>query len=378
MKNFLTKTIPFVVIALVATSSVAAERRYDRNRQQKMEQGHEIRGNQLMPAYNAPARYDVQGSWDFYFQGDFVYMQALEENLTYAVSSSDSQANNSNPPLDGKIYTPDFDWHPGVKVGLGAYTDYDDWGVFLEWMHLVSKNNTNTSAPTGGCLWMPQSVSGGTAQTALEARNTYSMSFNSIDFNLDRPYYVGKKLVFDTFFGLRGAWIRQNFDTQYNNVVDGSGTTQRGTTQVLSSYNNWAVGPRVGINTSWMLGYGCRLFGNAAGSLLYTDFDVAKTVANSSQAGALTGRNSNQFLFQVNQDDNKGVRPNMDIALGFAWGTYFANSTWHVDLVFGYEFHQWWSQNANLVAADDLEKGTLVSGGDLSIHGGTFTLRFDL
>lgn len=378
MKNFLSKTLPLAVVALLATSTAVAQGRYNRNRQQKMEQGHAIKGNQMVPAYNAPARYDVQGSWDFYFQGDFVYMQAIEENLTYAVSTSDAQANTENPPLNGKIFSPDFEWHPGFRIGFGGYTEHDDWGVFVEWMHYVSKQNTTTTAQGSGSLYMTQSVNvNDTDQSALKASNTYSLAFNCIDLNLDRPYYVGKKLTFDTFVGLRGAWLNQRYNTQYDTVVEG-GTTQRGTTQTLSSYDNWAIGPRVGVNTKWLIGSGFRLFGNAAGSLLFTDWDVSKTITNSSQAGSLTGRNVNQDLMSVKDDGVYGIRPNMNLALGFAWGTYFADSTWHVDMELGYEFNQWWGQNQNLVSADGQERGTFLTGGDLAIHGATFTLRFDL
>lgn len=371
MRSNFAKTLIVAVTALVATTSVGAQSNRNRNmRQQKLEQGHSIQSNQMMPAYNAPARYDVQGGWDIWFRGDFIYMQAVEDNLAYGVSSDDQAP--GNPPLNGNILLVDFDWHPGVKASFGFNSEHDDWGLFGEWTHYISRNNTGSTFPNGGVLFSttttdPDSTSRGFSRID----SVWGLTFNSWDLMLDRAYYVGKRLTFDFMVGLRGSWIKQKMSTQNTFAIVADDISL-----VKMKWDSWGLGPRVGLNTNWLIGCGFRVFGNVAGALEWNRFNSSLIETNPSTS-ILPVTHTDNIVTSVKEDDNHQVRPNMDFALGFGWGTYFDNSNWHVDLVFAYEFHQWWDQNMKLNFVDDVQRGKFVQGGDLGIHGGSFGLRFD-
>src|SRR5690349_12054416 len=78
MLNTFSTTKSWMVASLLAATSVFAQ---DSNSapaskcrpQKSYEQGHELTASQMMAAYNAPARIDVRGAWDFYATGSFIY-----------------------------------------------------------------------------------------------------------------------------------------------------------------------------------------------------------------------------------------------------------------------------------------------------------------
>lgn len=375
MRKSLGKVIALALAATVVSSSLFAQDNRKRYRDHKNEQnqGHAEGTQQLNGGYNAPARYEVQESWDTFVYGQFLYMQATQENMVYAVTSTDSQ--RGNPPVGGKAVSSDFHWHPGVIVGLGFGTDFDDWTINTEWMHYISKNDGTVSKPAGGSMLQPDSVIFSGTTIVDDARNTWSLTFNRVDLLLGRPAYVGKNLIIDGFFGLRGAWISQNIDTEYTGVTNSAGGQNK--TQVNSKFGNWGLGARTALNTKWLVGYGLNVFAKGGASILGTRFHTRKEIVNPDLAEDMTGRNVNNYVFQVSQPNNLQIRPNADLGLGLGWGSYFDDDNWHVDISVGYDYHYWWGQNNNVQSLDDFQKGTFLQDGDLQIHGGNFTLRFD-
>lgn len=378
MKNTFGKFIALALTATVFTTSVVAQENgkysYKKGKEEQRTQGHSSATTKLAGGYNAPARYEVQESWDMFVYGEFLYMQAMQDNMVYAVTSTD--ATRGNPPLAGKAVSSDFEWHPGVIVGFGLGTDFDDWTVNSEWMHYISKNNSTVSKPASGSMYGPQSVDAlGNSVIVDDARNTWSLSFNRIDLLLGRPAYIGKNLTIDGLFGIRGAWISQRLNTEYTGVTDDIGG--QNTTQINSKWSNWGLGTHAGAKSKWLFDNGFNLFGNAGVSLLGTRQHTSKQVTNPDIAEDLTGRNAQNLVMQVSQDKNFTIKPNAEIGIGLGWGSYFDDDNWHVDLALGYDFHYWWSQNDNVQSIDHIDHGTLLQDGDLQIHGANFTLRFD-
>ena len=70
--------------------------------------------------------------------------------------------------------------------------------------------------------------------------------------------------------------------------------------------------------------------------------------------------------------------PNFEIALGMAWGSYFCDDNWHIDLLVAYEFHIFWYQNMMRKMLDGILAFDIDSTpGDLILHGLTVSLRLD-
>lgn len=372
-----------MAVALVMASSSFLYAR-DRNRRQndmvdqpKKDQGHMMQEGHMMSGYSAPARYDVKGAWDVYFTADFIYWQSRSDGVAYGVSVVETTDGAGLVTAQNRVLNVDFGWHPGVKLGIGGNSSRDDWDVYLEWTHHVSHNNTSSTPDTNGLilpsLMFPllDTVSTIFVPEGSRSFSSWKCIYNTMDLELGRSYYLGKYLTFRPHAGVRGYWIRQRHNNQYDSVQNAT-PTDFGTIRVRSKYNTWGIGPRFGLNTNWLLGCGFRLFGDVAGSIAWN------SVSSRKNQDAPDAPVTPQFLRAKDSSGNANLRPNYDAELGLGWGSYFDNSNWHFDIAIAYEFHYWPDHNFDLYSVDDIFEGLNDSiRGNLGLHGGTLRVRFD-
>ena len=63
--------------------------------------------DQMPAGYNKTARINVEGDWDLFLTGSFIYWQPMGKGLDLAY-------NAQTYPLKGKTDNMDFDWQPEV------------------------------------------------------------------------------------------------------------------------------------------------------------------------------------------------------------------------------------------------------------------------
>jgi len=78
------------------------------------------------------------------------------------------------------------------------------------------------------------------------------------------------------------------------------------------------------------------------------------------------------------------VRGNLELGAGLLWEAYFSRGRYHLALTAAYEVLQWFSQNQLLQFSDPTKLALSSNGtinqkkdGDLGLHGGTLSARFD-
>src|SRR5579859_7964500 len=100
--NLLTKKAPWMVASLLATAALFGQ---ERRSHRSFETNHDRMHAQMMPAYNAPSRIEVRGSWDVYGDISFIYWQLSQDNMEYALSASSSLAQyvQSNTQVKGNF-----------------------------------------------------------------------------------------------------------------------------------------------------------------------------------------------------------------------------------------------------------------------------------
>ncbi len=341
--------------------------------------GHEIQECQAVKGvYNAPASFDLGRCWKAFLSADFLYWQAREDSLAVGIVNFGSFA--FSPLVGAHVLNMDFSWNPGVKVGLGlGAPQHDHWDLFFEWTHLISHSSTSASALVQDAAHSQGAVNTSLMQPDFEflahiARGTWKLLYNTIDGNVGRPYYSGKMLTFRPHIGLRGAWFRQTLDAAYDNVFVSGFPTIHLTNH--TKFDSWGIGPRVGVESNWMLGKGFSIYGNAAFSLLYTYFHVKETDVLY-DPGLFIATVFPATSSIKDKTRNSQVRSNAEGALGFGWGRYFDCNRWHIDFTLGYEFQYWFNANKNLQFLDDAAHGIHTSRGDLALHGATFSMRLD-
>ncbi len=340
-------------------------------------------------AFAYPFDMDLNCPRDFYFHVDGLAMQAKEDGLDFGIQDSSTPA--AGVPITNGVVegfsgdNHDFDYNPGVRVGIGFYLDHDAWNLDFEWTWLNITNYQHANANTAlGAVLPLWALGSGTPQAQIGARTSsrWDVRYNTLDVSLGKPHYVSRYLVMNPFFGLRAGWIYQHYSVRYGGQATGPLGSSSGTSTTNHNDNDfWGVGARAGLNSDWILGKGWCLFGNIAASMLFGKFEI-------DQHYTLPGANSEGY--DLDYDFYQNV-PNFEIALGIAWGKYFNKKRNHVALRAAYEFHEWWDQNnlrkffsggtgtpATGTTSTGIYTNDVVSRGNFTLNGFSLSLQFDI
>jgi hypothetical protein len=333
------------------------------------------------PAYNQPANFNLGPCpWDFWIDLSFTYWDAEQEGLDLAISSRsviDGDSATSNSPDSGKFLFQDTQFKPGFKVGIGMDLEHDAWSGFAEYTWFRSTTNTHQSAPADPAgdtpVWnlsnwfVKDSTTSNITSIASNINSKWRLRMDLLDAGLIRPYYQGTHLIVAPFGGLRGQWIRQNLSITGDFPT--SNVTPDLTATSSNKSNSWAVGPRAGCLGKWHLGWGIRLEGDVAASLVFTRYTSVK---HSEGATTLTASPVAASLKNYNC-----LRAVNEMNLGLGWGSYFDCRNYHFDLLATYDFQVFWNQNVLRQLVDSLESGTGHAPSNLYLQGLTIKAQFD-
>ena len=266
---------------------------------------------------------------------------------------------------------------------------HHQWVGQVEYTWFRGRNVTNSGAvPSGAATagtatalsgnpvwvvddWFLQGSSVGQALSGTNVKSEWKLAMDLIDLTFSRPFYQGPRLVVSPYGGLRAALIRQSMTVQLTEVT---GLFASLPPQPIGSRNtshSWAIGPRFGGTANVLLDMGFRFEGNAAASLLYTQYT---TVNHREDPASLT---FNPGPYTASYSDYSALRPVAEVGLGFGWGSYLYNQKFHIDFCADYDFTYFWNQNMMRKLLDDTLEGTSPSNADLYLHGLTLTGRFD-
>jgi len=320
---------------------------------------------------------------DFYIAAELLVFQAKQGGLDYAMvnTTGDQNANTvsaANESLTGGIVKgyssdcSDWDWDIGARVNLGFYLNHDAWNFDIAWTYFHYTEDTSSVAKGSSRmlpLWLvPQAfpAAGAGILGEREASAQWKMHYNTLDISLGKPHHVSRYVIFNPHFGLRAAWVDQCYLARYGgSFSNADGVTQLGS-EMSAKNDFWGFGLRAGVQTEWLLGSGWTIFGNAAGSLLYSKFDIDQSVPQG-------------FLgYNVDNDFKQNIA-NVELLLGIGWGTLFCKQQYRVSLRAAYEFHQWWNINhmRRFYSSTNWSANETVARGDLTLNGLSFRVMFD-
>lgn len=226
-------------------------------------------------AFNAPYRIESSCSWDLKTSATFLWLEAAEENLSLGtlmtVKAVDLIALETNYPFLGReIHQFDFEYHPGFQLGLGFNFNCDNWEIFGEYTYFHSKTKSSINTPVEFSFVIPTWYFHVGDILLDSSSGTWKLDLDLGDLELARQYYVGRCLTFRPFGGLRGAFIRQQMEVTYEGLLSDSSAPLDYNN--VSKVKSWGIGPRIGLDTNWMLYSNFRLFINSSASLLYTKY----------------------------------------------------------------------------------------------------------
>lgn len=85
------------------------------------------------------ARLEVQHGSNLILRGDWLYWQANETGLSFALQQEGFEPENPEPMGFGHVVNPDFSWHSGFRLGLGFNIPHDQWDANLLWTNYEGK-----------------------------------------------------------------------------------------------------------------------------------------------------------------------------------------------------------------------------------------------
>src|SRR5579872_21274 len=148
---------------------------------------------------------------NFFFTADFIYWRTTVDNYTFAASGTPIVVNGAlgSPTTRGKSPLPGFDFQPGFKVGAGFKFAHDGWDLYANYTWLNPAKVKASISNSGGYMVGPGDPYWGTP-TLSKVENTFKQSFNILDLELGRQFFLSSFLTLRPYFGLKAAWIDQH------------------------------------------------------------------------------------------------------------------------------------------------------------------------
>ena len=342
------------------------------------DQGYAVTEEQMMSAYNSPARIDVKGAWDVFITGSYLYWQAKEAGLDYSVTIPADPAVLAPVDYNYKVRDIGFNYKSGFKVAIATNLDHDNWTALIEYTRLTGSHGGSNSVSTSTYTTTPERLLSPWIYSTLESteNNQYfthltgkwEMKYSMLNLEFARPCYIGTNLTFRPHMGVTGGWI----DQKYKAV--GTILTNTFTLQSKAKSDSWLVGPRAGVDGHWLLGAGFDFEADVAGALVYQNIKSSFKQASDYWTTAYKYYSSNKV---------RQITPVLEGSIGLSWGTYFDSNNWHFSLQALYDLLYYFDQNQMRVLTDQIlgmAAGTTrinSKAEDLWLHGLTVTARLD-
>lgn len=271
---------------------------------------------------------DLEQGWGVILLGDYLYWQAHEEGLEYAMKGS-------GHPLSGKVVSISPQYQNGFRVGLSMEIPKSRWDVTLSWTSYENKRHSSVVGEEIFSYWNTGSYS--------HAEAKWHLNFNTVALDLGCAFFPRLDFELRPFAGIQGAWIHQGLHVQYVNPSEAS-----------SHFQGW--GMQVGFDAKWVLGYGFALQASCSGAMLASDFHTTCVLV----------RRKEHTLVPVLQ------------MLGeVKWELSLSDERFYFDLHAGWEQQIWWKQNQLIQFPLATNPGYAIKpGGDLSLSGLTLGARF--
>jgi hypothetical protein len=235
--------------------------------------------------------------------GEFLWWKLDETGLDYAVHKKQGTAVlERGPPtgalnsgavdgLVGKVHRINFDWNPGFRAALGYRFPRDLWELSGIYTYYFTSDSDHVNAshfyPDSTVLSIADAeiitptIDPALNDVVIGARASGHFWYHIADVELARQFKLTDYIALRFFVGPTAAWIQQKFHVvyfdQYFTNPTPIGTIGTFATPSQYSYNdfNWrfeGAGIKLGVDSSWKLGYSFNLLCGAAFSSIYGSY----------------------------------------------------------------------------------------------------------
>jgi len=307
-----------------------------------------------------------------YVTADFIYWKAYEEGLAYAYDGVPN-APTAVPPSagSGKVFRPKFRWEPGFKIGVGNKFDHDGWDLYAQYTWL--RSHAKDEEEEGECCetetvlaksnyWLSTAACPEAILMGEEGARWNLNSFNVLDLELGRDFYVSKFLTLRPFAGLKFSWMHQKYKVKYSDILfvgDQGGQPSSLTTIPLGSnvdlefkQKEFGVGLRFGMDTAWYFCKWLGAYGDFAVTGLWNHFKERREVEVHTPAGL-------EYDSERIRDKVYDVTGVLEVGLGLFFEWTFCKDAYMFNLAAGWETQVWFNQNNMIFLMNNNAPGNL-------------------
>lgn len=320
------------------------------------------------------AKPEVKGE-KWFTHSEILYWDTKIGGTEYALTTA-QPVTPPTTPIKGSVKSNSFGWNWGGRAGFGLNLPHDGWDLFVNFTYYQNHDSSSSSKALPSFLVSQVGFFGGAFE---QAKSTFDLTYLNIDFELGRKFFISQYLCVKPYMGIKGTRMLQEHKVKLNfSTLQLNGANIGEYYRVYNRCDFNGIGPRIGFEGNWFLGYGYRLIHEVSASLLYCYFDVVdkeKSSPNTSDINAnirLKGK-IGRFI------------PFAQMFLGLGWGDYFNDKKHYLTLKMGYEVLYFWRDNQCLSPEDwSFSPGQMSTrlsykrfAEDLSFYGITFRARLD-
>jgi hypothetical protein len=329
--------------------------------------GERVKAGQLPGGYSESASYKCDNGHDLFFTADYIFWDWVQD-AGMGIGVRNPAPVVSTTHLDIKPVTITPGYASGFQLGVGYnMKGMDDWNVYGEYTWY--KNSGSKSAHAEAAITSPN------ISLNVDLAADISLKYDNADFLIERPFYFGKKLTANFYTGLKALWITReakvtipstsSFTFLSSSFLEGTVTEF----DLHDKVSSWSLGPKFGIDSSWLLGYGIKFLSNVSVSAVYTRYTQTLDGKVDGEMSLITLPVSLKSSGQMKQSNYGTIRPILETYLGLGWGSFFCENKFHFDLSVGYDFNVFW----NYVT----EIGGTLPPASMYLHGVNAQVRFD-
>lgn len=334
MKKFSLTAIPVLIAAVSSLSADSMGNKCSKNAAPTQAT------TQPMQTITPSANPMVTHCCDPFITADFIWWKAEQEGMDYAYTGA---AASTTSVSRGKVHHPHFRYEPGFKVGFGLKFRHDGWDLYANytWLRSNHHHGNSVSAHGSSALMSNYFIEGPSATatqvSAAHASSKWKMHFNVVDLELGRNFWISQWLTLRPHFGLKGSWIHQKYNVDYDGATSSAFTTATDV-DLKFKQHDWAIGIRTGLDAAWYMWKKWSIFGEFAISGMYNHFnDKTKTVVTNATLLGVTTLDTKRHTRPVTEV--------LELALGLRFETTFHNDDYLFMVQAGWEEQIWFNQN---------------------------------
>ncbi len=305
-----------------------------------------------------PQDYNLECACGLSFSGDLLYWYGRETDLLYAIKfrvvSPLAGSDDTPVALPSKYQYLEAKWALGFKAAIGANFNCDGWDAALRWTYYQNNQaKTTANAPfTGGAPALGESALLGLYfyenyredPFFTKAKARWKCSFNQIDLELGRTYWLSPSFRLRPFTGLRVACSETLFKVRY---LIGPYTQSISQLLVMESNLNklkntyWGAGFLAGIAPCFSICQGFAIFGNLDGALLWGKFEETDRI--NYLGTSVTGGETTIDFSTTNKATGSYYRMQgvLDLGIGLRFWKNWCSDRFRSTLDIGWEHHMW-------------------------------------